>query len=740
MAGFTRRFSSFPDRETIRAIEGVIIVDEAPAGAIEGADTGCVAFVGEYEDGGFAVDPVTPSDVYHPVGGPIAVAKEAWPGLVGTLGFPFNGLKNQFPACRISNEEFWNGNAYVQAKGLAFRKFYAVRVDTSIGNVTFSPLAFLETASAGPWSLSAASQTIVFAIDGAGDSTATFTAVAASVTGAAASFATLGAGEYVDISIDGKTAVRTTFQTGDTTIGAVVSRINAAFGSPIASNSSSQLKLASSTLGTSSSVQIVSGSTGTVAKLGHSVGTSSGSGAVANLNAVTFAELKTLVEAASASSTVRQTSTGKARICSKAGTTGTVRVQSGSTATAFGFTTGSTITASSGAAPSTIPAGTVLKASGTGTSSRVVTMQTLQVPASTTRPITVKVRPAQDDGTYAGAIAAAIDTIETIPSPTAEWTVTNVGALSSALTEAQKDTAYLAALDATKAISGASRIFDYVGSARQSARVSPAVLANAKATSSLAHHGRKARVSPPNGASLASMSGASFPSVATLRDERACYATGWKKFISEIYALGATNGGIGFTDDGIVEVHGDVVLASVDSILNPEESSGQPTDIIPKDLYVGVCSVVAAWTIDDYIAAKAAGICASFMHESEGPQFMSYVTTVDKSSVPAQVPAQRIKLADWLTDSVAEFQGKYVKTLRTDARRTALLTKLQEFLQSLVDAERIDGFTAEEGPRIRRAHVLDWKVEPLDSMDSIINRTSIGEGALEKPSTARLSA
>ena len=52
MAGFIRRFSSFPDRETIRAIEGVIIVDEPPAGAIEGADTGCVAFVGEYEDGG----------------------------------------------------------------------------------------------------------------------------------------------------------------------------------------------------------------------------------------------------------------------------------------------------------------------------------------------------------------------------------------------------------------------------------------------------------------------------------------------------------------------------------------------------------------------------------------------------------------------------------------------------------------------------------------------------------------
>jgi len=54
MAGFIRRFGSFPGSETITQIEGVIIVDSPPPGAVAGVATGVVAIVGEFADMGYA--------------------------------------------------------------------------------------------------------------------------------------------------------------------------------------------------------------------------------------------------------------------------------------------------------------------------------------------------------------------------------------------------------------------------------------------------------------------------------------------------------------------------------------------------------------------------------------------------------------------------------------------------------------------------------------------------------------
>jgi len=734
---FQRRFNSMPDLQTIREIEGPIIVDEAPEGAIQGSDWGVVGLVCETEDGGFMTDPVQPVDVYRPAGGPILVGRDQWAALVGTLGFSFNGLKNQFPCCRRSNGELWNGNGYIQTKSLLFRRLYVVRVDTSVGSLTFSPLAFLESATAGPWSL-AAGQTLVCSRDGGGDATATFTATAASVTGTGASFATIGAGEYVDLAIDGAAPVRTTFQTGDTSLAAVIARINGTFGAPIASTATTQLKLDSSTLGSSSKIQVVGGSTGTATKLGLTVAITSGTGNVANIAKVTFAEVKAIVEAGVAGTSVRQTEAGKVRICSTTGTTGSIRVQVASTATAFGFTTATTVTASSGSVATTIPSGTLCNAGGVA-ATRVVSMQTMRIPASYTGPVTVKVRPAQDDGTFLTQTASTITTIESVISPNAEWTVTNPSALSAALTEAQKDAAYEAAIKLTKAISGPTRMLDFVVSARHSNRVGSALVENAKQASARGCKGRKVRLGPPLGTSRATMTGSSEPGVGQYRHERVQYVPGLRRYVSELSALGATLGGIGFTDSGEIEVHGDLLKTSLDSMLNPEENACQTTDLVPQD-FRGVESALASWDIDDYIAAKASGICAPIWNESAGTlEFQSGVTTVDKNAYPSQVPEQRIKLADWLTDSVAEFEAPHTKKLRTPMRTTMLLTKLEEFLGGLKDAERISAYTAEEGPRIRRAHVLDWKVEPLDSMDSIVNRTTIGEGAIES-TTARVSA
>lgn len=725
MSGFTRRFSYLPDVATIKRIEGVIIVDQPPAGDVQQADSGLVCLVGEVEDGGFATDPTTPADLYHPAGGLQEVFNGGWAGKLGTFGFTIAGAKSQHPCARRSDGEFWNGNAYIHAKGLAFRRFMVARVDTSVGSVAFSPLAFLESSSAGPWALTTA-QTLIVAVNGGADRTATFTGSAAVVTGAAATYAIV-AGDTLVLAIDGAAAVTVTFQAGDTTVGNVVARINAALGQPLATNSAGQVRLTSPTGGTSSKVQIVSGSS--LVALGLTAATTSGAGNVANIGAVTAAEVTTIVEALTDSPKVRTTSTGKIRVCSPLGSTGTIRVQAASTATAFGFTTASTVSASSGTTATSIPAGTPVNDGGAA-ATRVVTMQTLSIPASTTAAINVKVRPALDDGTYAGVAGSAIDTIETTISATSEWTVVNASALTVALTGAQKDAAYAAAIAATVAIAGVARKINYIVSARQSPATRAALRTNAL-NASAKSYGRKTCMSPPLGSSLTTMVTSASPGVGTYRDERVSYQPGWTKYISEIAALGSALGGAGFTDTGLVETHGDIVAASVMSILNPEENPAQATEVIPRELYVGVEAALATWGEDEYALAKANGIMAPVYDELEGPQFMSGCTSVDPASFPAQVPIARVRLADFATDSVAEFQKPYVKKLATEVRKGILFAKLNEFLQDLKDAERIADFTVSEGAKVaKNTYALQWAIEPLESMDNIINLTSIGEGAI----------
>lgn len=55
MAGFIRRYGFFPGTEIITLIEGVIIVDLPPPGAVNGVGVGTVAVVGEFADMTYAV-------------------------------------------------------------------------------------------------------------------------------------------------------------------------------------------------------------------------------------------------------------------------------------------------------------------------------------------------------------------------------------------------------------------------------------------------------------------------------------------------------------------------------------------------------------------------------------------------------------------------------------------------------------------------------------------------------------
>lgn len=70
MAGFVRRFTSFPSLQVLQEIEGVDIVDLVPPGVFFGVNTGVVAVVGEFSKGPFEPTEITgEQDIENQFGG-----------------------------------------------------------------------------------------------------------------------------------------------------------------------------------------------------------------------------------------------------------------------------------------------------------------------------------------------------------------------------------------------------------------------------------------------------------------------------------------------------------------------------------------------------------------------------------------------------------------------------------------------------------------------------------------------
>lgn len=144
--------------------------------------------------------------------------------------------------------------------------------------------------------------TLVFKIDGGGAETATFDAAQAGVTSSSCNPTGFVGGETLTLEVDGDGITQTiTFEAGDTTVALAAQRINNLIEGGYAEvvSAGAEIKIWSDTYGTGSSIEIIGG-TGRVA-LGFSTGTTSGTGDVADIRAVTAAEIKTRVVADCAS-------------------------------------------------------------------------------------------------------------------------------------------------------------------------------------------------------------------------------------------------------------------------------------------------------------------------------------------------------------------------------------------------------------------------------------------------------
>ena len=181
-------------------------------------------------------------------------------------------------------------------------KIWGVRVDPA----TQAALTLLANANpqsgttngtiSAPWSLDPA-DTLSVKVDGGGSQIVTFDAARALRPGAAGSFAA-SASETLVIKVDGGANQTVTFGAGtETNVNEYLNVLNDQLDDIDALNNSGQIDFRSEKYGTGSIVEIVSGSGTILAKIGHSVGVTNGTGDVADIKAVTAAEAKTVIDA-----------------------------------------------------------------------------------------------------------------------------------------------------------------------------------------------------------------------------------------------------------------------------------------------------------------------------------------------------------------------------------------------------------------------------------------------------------
>lgn len=336
-AGFTRRYTFDPGLAEILKIEGVVIIDRDVPGSTTGEATGASAMVGEFEDGPFN----TPTEIFD---GSDQLST------FGGFGFTQDGLPSSNPCARARKvdsalvPEYWNGNGFIALARKRYPRLFITRVDTSVGSVSLTKLPSVVGNSNFSWDLEPGA-TLVFQTAFATTATATFSAAAALLSSAAGSYPTgFAGGESFNVTIDDGTPLQIgpidiTFTSAQSTQADVVARINAVLGFTCATALGGNVtSLAGRVRGNTGSVKVnsISGSIITT-KLGFSASTSAiGTGNVGNIDAVTFAEARSVIQAALASSVVDRDSSSQIRVALTSGTE--LLITPASTATAFGFT------------------------------------------------------------------------------------------------------------------------------------------------------------------------------------------------------------------------------------------------------------------------------------------------------------------------------------------------------------------------------------------------------------------
>jgi len=728
MPGFRRVFNAFPGFNVLGNIESVNIIDIPPPATPLGAGSGVCGIIGEFENGLFNA----PTRVF---GGTDLETK------FGGFGFTKDGIPYSGPTSRLSGEatQFWEGNGFLALRNKRFAGLIVTRVDNSSGFVAFERLACKVGTLSAPFNLEPG-DTLEISVDGGPAATATWDAAAAVRPGAGFVSPTgfLG-GETLELSIDGGPTRVIVFTVAEQTVAQVSAYINSQMAAQVSSVNGAELDLNGIVRGTAGSVEVIGGTA--LATIGQTVGTSTGTGDVANIDSVSQAEVAAVIEADIANTSVDTTIRDSLlRICATATpVTGTIQVTGGTGLVGLGLTVDADpISASTGTPQATIPSGTRLL--DTVNNVQWVTMEPVVFEAGTGGPFQARVRPWIDDDTAptaaANTVTEIVDNLEDV------FTVDNALDLNR-ISGAALDAAYLDAFNSTLDINSTPFDINLQYAARHTSNIIRFGLENALTATAAGHRARKWITAPPIDTTIEDASANTGVGVGTLRNQRGFYLfPGLTTFIPEIARLG-TEGGPGFTADGVIQLPSDGFYASVRSLLPPEENAGQrlsDTNVGP----IPALSLEAAYDpeqggiglgIDVYIAFKNLGIIGPRADRQTGISWQSDITSVDPNTDPALADAKRRFMGDFIIDSLFDIAAAFVKKLNTPARRRALTGQINAFLNLLKsenqpDFARIEDFIVQDdtSPEQRALgfQLYSIKVRLFSSLDFIVITTEIG--------------
>lgn len=306
---------------------------------------------------------------------------------------------------------------------------------------------------------------------------------------------------------------------------------------------------------------------------------------------------------------------------------------------------------------------------------------------------------------------------------------------------ADLDAAYATAIDALLGEELPARGVNIVVSARRSSAIRTKLKSHVTTSSSVGV-GRRAILSPAlDTLSLATVLGDADPGAGANRHERLDYSwPGAQHFVPEAvgYLLGRADGT--FTSDGILDDAFDGWLASLESNLAPEKNPGQASEPVPSILapIVGIQKGVGSLGINEYIQLRAKGIAALRIDRTVGPIVQSGVTT---SLVSGQKNINRRRFADFIQDSVAQRLVFFSKQVLTNQLKDAMAGEIDAFFNELLSpnnppAQRISAYLIDEmsgnTPSLTQKgiHAIIGKVEMLATGDFIVFQSEVGLGVL----------
>lgn len=294
--------------------------------AISEADTAVLCQVGITERGPFTLQEVRSFDAWKAIYGGYTANNLAT--VAPVEGFFAGGGTRMFFARTVHHTSV--GDPTTRTSAGATLDLLSDESDETAGSVTSS--------NTEPFAL-AHGDTIITKVDGGSNHTATVSATAASRTSGNGTF-NISDNQTLQIAIDGGSTKTKTFSASEfvdntaATAAEVVASLNAFFAAntlgAVATVSVSAVVITSNRKGTGSNVNVVGGTANSA--LGFTTGSHAGTGNVANVLAVTVAELKTMIELAESGATVSNVS-GAVKITSNTtGSSSSVQIISSSTA------------------------------------------------------------------------------------------------------------------------------------------------------------------------------------------------------------------------------------------------------------------------------------------------------------------------------------------------------------------------------------------------------------------------